>query len=65
MNIIISRATVVLQVEQILILGSQFVFISHMDQQIETIAGCVTVCNSRELLVMKQQKFVDAVAKPL
>jgi len=45
----------VLQMAQILILGPLFVFISQMDQQIETITVCVTVRNSRELLVMKQQ----------
>jgi len=45
----------VLQMAQILILGPLFFFVSHMDQQIETIAVCVTVCNGHELLVMKQQ----------
>jgi hypothetical protein len=40
---------------QILILGTLFFLVSHMDQQIETITVCVTALNGGELLVMKQQ----------
>ena len=62
-NVIVCRATVVLQMLQIGILGSLLLLVSHVDQQIEAFTVQIIASNREELLLVKLRKRVDTISE--